>query len=324
MRVIKDIEELKGSKISSVSIGNFDGLHLGHRAIIKRLKSSASNLVITFEPHPREILSQKKSGFIITTKEEKLALFEKLGIDNLLILKFDRKLLQMPASDFIRWLLVDHIKPEEIVIGYNHRFGQGASGNFELLVHIGAQFEFRVIRVPPVFVEGFPVSSTWIRNTLTKGDVKLASKLLGRPYSIQSYVIPGKKRGTALGYPTANLESSFQKLIPRNGVYAVRVTLSHPTSQVGNHKLKPRTSYRKLSGMMSVGEKPTFPDSPEFGIEVHIFDFKGDLLNQSIKVEFMKYLRPNRPFKSPEALKTQLKLDETIVRRILGTRKILT
>lgn len=317
MRVIEDIGELKGSKINAVSIGNFDGLHLGHRAIIKRLKSSASNLVITFEPHPREILSQKKSGFIITTKEEKLALFEQLGINNLLILRFDRKLLQMPASDFIRWLLVDNVKPEEIVIGYNHHFGQGASGGFELLVHMGAQFGFRVIRVPPVFIEGFPVSSTWIRNMLTKGDVKLASKLLGRPYSIQSYVIPGKKRGTALGYPTANLESSFQKLIPRDGVYAARVTLSHPTSKVGSHKSHPGTSYRKLSGMMSIGESPTFPDSPEFGIEVHIFDFKENLLNQSLKVEFMEYLRPNRLFKSSMALKTQLKLDETKARKIL-------
>ncbi len=317
MRVIKDIEELKGSKISSVSIGNFDGLHLGHRTIIKRLKSSASNLVITFEPHPREVISQKKSGFIITTKKEKLTLFEKLGIDNLLILKFDRKLLRMPASNFIRWLLVDNVKPEEIVIGYNHRFGQGASGNFELLVHMGAQFGFRVTRVPPVFVEGFPVSSTWIRNTLTKGGVELASKLLGRPYSIQSYVIPGKKRGTALGYPTANLESSFQKLIPKNGVYAVWVILFQ--SESGSRRFQPvlDSNHQKLPGMMSIGESPTFPDSPEFGIEVHIFDFKGDLLNQSLKVEFMEYLRPNHLFKSSRALKTQLKLDEITARKIL-------
>ncbi len=318
MKVFENIEELKSLKVSSVSIGNFDGLHLGHQAIIKKLKNSTPNLVITFEPHPREIIPSKNStektfssAHRLTTKEEKIILFEELGIDNLLILKFDQKLLQMSASEFVKWLLVEHIKPNEVVIGYNHHFGQGASGGFELLVHMGVQFGFSVTRVLPMFLNGFPVSSTWTRNALAKGDATLTSKLLGRQYSILSYVISGEKRGTTLGYPTANLEVPKQKLIPKNGVYAVRATIFSPASQFAINN-----NYQNLSGMMSIGNKPTFPES-KFGIEVHIFDFNKNLLEQLIKVEFVKYLRPNRPFENQEALKTQLKIDESIARKIL-------
>ncbi len=366
MRVLKDIEELKDLRASSVSIGNFDGLHLGHQAIIKKLTSLSPNLVVTFDPHPREILSHQnnvrqtfKFACRLTTVEEKLALFEELNVDNLFILKFDQKLARMPASQFVHWLLVDHIKPEEVVIGYNHRFGKSAQGDFELLVHMGANFGFRVTRVPPVFleqtcpdtpvqtqnvsgeqngsrnpklsgIEGFPVSSSWIRTTLTEGNVELASRLLGRPYSISSYVIPGKKRGRALSYPTANLKLPSDKLIPKNGVYAVWITLPNPATRsypsasisinnrqklnsTGRKPVSDDNHHKKLKGMMCIGEKPTFKEG--FGIEVHILDFKENLLNQQLKIEFVKYLRPNRAFKNPQALKTQLKIDESTTRK---------
>lgn len=299
--MLKDINELEGLKTISVAIGNFDGVHLGHQEIIKRIILSPHSLIVTFSPHPTEILSLQEKVPVITPVEEKAAIIEGFGVENLFVLQFSTSLASMEAEDFVKWLVVECIKPQKIVTGYNHQFGCNAKGDYELLVHMGAKFGFEVIRVPPVYVDGFPVSSTWVRRSLLKGDIELANKLLGRPYSIVSQVIPGDKRGSKLSYPTANLCVPENKLIPQNGVYAVWI------------------EYRqeKLAGMMHVGNKPTIPDSYRFGMEVHIFDFNKNLVGEGLRVEFVKYLRDTVAFPSLEALKTQLQQDEKIVRQLL-------
>ncbi|MDI6839522.1 MAG: bifunctional riboflavin kinase/FAD synthetase [bacterium] len=308
MKTIKNIKELKKILIDSVSIGTFDGLHLGHQAVVKEVIKNGHSLIVTFEPHPREVISNRNLLFTLTTTSEKIAILRELGVDNLFILKFDKRLANMSAKEFVHWLIVDHIKPERVVVGYNHHFGYRAEGDFELLVHIGAKFGFEVERVPPVYVDGFPISSTRVRDTLVNGEVSKANELLGRPYSISSQVIPGKKIGMSISYPTANLKVPMKKLIPKEGVYAVRVWYK------GN----------RLSGMMNIGKKPTFHDSSELGLEVHIFNFNKNLLHQEVKVEFINYIRENRAFESLEALKNQLKKDEKEIKELLRKTNPLT
>ena len=305
MKIIKDIEELKRTQIDSLAIGTFDGLHLGHQAVIKELLRREHSLVVTFEPHPKEVIGVGSPLSTLSTVNEKVSILEGLGLENLFVLKFSKQLANMNAKKFIHWLVVECAKPEQIVVGYNHHFGCGGEGDFELLVHMGAKFGFQVKRVSPVWVDGFPVSSTRVRNALIKGEVREAGKLLGRQYSILSQVIPGEKRGKNLSYPTANLKVPERKLIPKDGVYAVGVKL----------EVCPKTQ----KGMMHIGEKPTF--SSGFGLEVHIFDFNKDLLNQELTIEFIDYIRENRAFKSPEALKTQLKKDEQKARKILQFKR---
>ncbi|MCK4351927.1 bifunctional riboflavin kinase/FAD synthetase [candidate division WOR-3 bacterium] len=298
MKIIKDIEELKDTKVNSVTVGSFDGLHLGHQAVIKRVIKKPNSLIVTFDPYPKEILPENKQ-FVLTLMPKKINILEQLGVKNLFILKFDKNLATLEPMDFVHWFIAGYVKPKEIILGYNHHFGNKAKGDFELLVHMGAKFDFNVTRVPPIFVDGFPVSSTRVRNSLTQGDVKEARKLLGRCYSITSQVIPGKKRGTTLTYPTANLKIPDRKLIPKKGVYAVWVNYDK----------------NKSGGMMDIGEKLTFGEP--FGLEVHIFDFNKNILNQKLTIEFVDYIRENLTFKSSEALKKKLKEDEICARNLL-------
>jgi len=302
MKVISNIEELKKTPVSRMSIGNFDGIHLGHQAIIKEVLKRNPSLIVTFDPHPRKVLSNNSLPGLLTSGEEKIDILEKLGVENLFILKFSHQIAKMEPEAFVRWLIVDYIQPDEVVIGYNHRFGYQAEGNFELLVHMGVKYGFKVTRVAPVYVDGFPVSSTRVRNMLLQGDMDKAIQLLGRPYSIYSHVIPGKRRGRSIAYPTANLELPRRKLLPKEGVYAVRV----------------RHNGANLPGMLDIGDRPTFADSQGLGIEVHILDFNGNLIDHNLTVEFINYIRENYAFKRLEDLKNRLKDDERRVRSLLG------
>jgi riboflavin kinase/FMN adenylyltransferase len=300
MQLIKELRELKEIKISSLSIGNFDGIHLGHQAIIKEVLRFQHSLIVIFDPHPRKVILPHEFSNVITTTKEKKEILEKLGVKNLLILKFTLSLGRMEAEDFVKWLIRDHVRPKEVIIGYNHQFGYNAKGDFELLVHMGKKYGFEVTRVPPVYVRGFPVSSTWIRRTLIKGEVELAGELMGRLYSITSKVIHGKKRGSSLTYPTANLEIPKDKIIPKSGVYAVWVEYKD----------------KKFPGMMHIGEKPTFNEP--FGMEVHIIGFNENLLSKSIKIEFVKYIREVQKFKTPKALKNRLEEDKKLVSKFVN------
>jgi riboflavin kinase / FMN adenylyltransferase len=298
MKIFKNPDGLKNIQIKSVSVGTFDGVHSGHIAIISELTKLQPSLIITFEPYPREVLfNDKKKLKRITSIEEKTEILNGLGIENILILTFDSHLLSMPADDFIKWALIDHVKPLRVVVGYNHRFGKNGSGNFNSLVNIGKGYGFETIQIPQVFFNGTPVSSSLIRTQISNGKVSEASALLGRPYSISSKVIAGNKMGRKLDYPTANLEIPQNKLIPKSGVYGVTVTYNN----------------QQFIGMASIGEFPTF--NKPFGFEVNIFNFNKDLLNKQLKIEFIFYIRENRKFDSSEKLKLQLDKDKEIVHK---------
>jgi riboflavin kinase / FMN adenylyltransferase len=298
MKVFKNPAELKNIQIKSVSIGTFDGVHSGHIAIINELIKLQSSLIITFEPYPREVLfNDNKNLKRITSTEEKTEILNNLGIENMLVLTFGSPLLSMSADDFIKWAIIDCVKPLRVVVGYNHRFGKNGTGNFNSLVNIGNGYGFEAIQVPQVFVNKIPVSSSLIRTQISNGNICEANTLLGRPYSISSKVIAGNKIGRKLDYPTANLEIPQNKLIPKSGVYGVKVEYSG----------------KKFTGMASIGEFPTF-DKP-FGFEVNIFNFNEDLLNKTLKIEFIFYIRENQKFDSPEQLKFQLDKDKEVAQK---------
>lgn len=304
MKIFKELKELNGILVNSVSVGTFDGVHSGHKAIVKKLIKLQPSLIITFNPHPREILfSEATTRERLTTTEEKIELFKELGVKNLLILNFSNSLASLSADKFIKIAFLNHIKPCRIILGYNHRFGKDGRGNFEYLKNAVKNHKIEVIRVPRIIINKVPVSSSIIREKISKGDISEANVLLGREYSITSTVISGYKIGRKLNYPTANLTIPGNKLLPKSGVYGVWVEYNR----------------LKSPGMISIGEHPTF--KKPFGVEVHIIDWldkKEDLLNKELKVNFIKYIRENRKFNTPEELKIQLDRDKEIIKVILG------
>jgi len=299
-----------------VTIGTFDGLHLGHQAVIRKLversqRSLTKSIVLTFKPHPQEVLTPQLPPQLLTTISEKEVILKKLGIDVLAILDFDNNLAQMKPEEFVQEFLVNRLRIGEVVIGYNFSFGQGRRGGVACLQELGKRFGFLVDVVPPIEVEGLPVSSTRIRTAIKRGDLILALKLLGRPYSLRGLVVEGEKRGRLLSYPTANLRlESKRKLIPKEGVYAVKVEVDA----------------REWGGMMNIGRRPTFGsekragDSQSFdlSLEVHLFDFKGELYGKEIIVHFLHWLREEVQFGAEEELKRQLTKDEEKVRDLIG------
>jgi len=288
------------------TLGNFDGVHLGHRALLEATRDlarelSGEPLVITFEPHPRLVLRPEAGLHLLTTFEEKLRLVEEAGISSVLVIPFDREVADLPAEEFVEEYLVYGLGLKGLVVGFNYRFGRGRGGDQELLKHLGERYGFQVRVIPPRVVEGQVVSSTLIRELLEKGEVRRAALFLGRPYFLSGRVIRGEARGRILGFPTANLEPPPEKLIPARGVYAVRV----------------KWSEREFSGVMNVGEKPTF-GGHRLQLEVHLFDFKGDLYGETLRVEFVEFLRPERKFPSPAALVSQIVKDCQEAKRILN------
>lgn len=303
MKIFRNVSELRGTKINSVSVGTFDGVHIGHIAIVNELIKLQPSLVVTFEPHPRELLfAEANTKQRLTTIEERAKIFNSLGIENMLILNFDSKLASMSADEFIKWLFVDCMKPKRVIIGYNHRFGKNGVGNFEYLRQAGKKYGFQVLQVAQVIINETPVSSSIIRKKIAEGKLYEAKTLLGRPYSISSKVIAGQKIGRKLDYPTANLTIPENKLLPKSGVYAVWVEYNDS----------------RFQGMLSIGEHPTF--NKPFGLEVHIIDFPDtneELLHSELKIDFVKFIRKNRKFNTPDELKLQLGLDKHGIKNCL-------
>ncbi len=290
-----------------VTMGSFDGVHLGHQAILQFLveRARARNgrpVLVTFDPHPRELVSGKAVG-LLTTAQERAALVARFGIEETVIIPFDRDMARMAAEEFVERILVGQIGASSIVIGHDHGFGAGRKGNRALLERLGPSLGFEVDVIPAQAVDATVVSSSVIRRSLTKtGDVARAESLLGRPYRWRGLVVDGDKRGRTIGYPTANLDPvAPQKIIPRAGVYAVTV-------HRGNDPL--------AGGMMNVGTRPTF-DGVRQRQEVHLLDFEGDLYGEVLTVEFRERLRDERRFDGMEALVEQLKADESRCRSLL-------
>ncbi len=292
---------------SILTVGTFDGVHLGHRKIIEDLVQRSKDVsgvttLVTFDPHPREILLQQSLPRL-TTIEERAAILSSLGLDRMVVLPFTEQFSKLSAKSFVTELLVGSIGFRTIVVGHDHRFGKNRTGNVDLLIALGKQYNFDVGVISPHIVGGSAVSSRRVRSLLQeKGDVALAAQLLGRSYSLTGRVIRGASRGKKLGYPTANLRLlDPSKVIPSYGVYAVNVQLQ------GILK----------GGMMNIGVRPAIKDSEGVHLEVHLFDFDKTIYGQELTVYFLERIRGERDFDSMEKLSDAMRKDEIDCRQIL-------
>lgn len=307
MKIYQCIQDFEAVAHPIVTIGTFDGVHLGHQAIFSKMKEEAQKtggetVVITFFPHPRLVLYQDSVNLkFINTREKKIERLEKVGIDHLIIIPFTREFAQNSSEQFITDYVVKYVHPAKVIIGYDHHFGKNREGNIELLERLKNKFGYKVEEVPPFYVDGAPVSSTRIRDLLHEGNVKDANRMLGYDYAITGEVVRGKALGRKIGYPTANLELPNEyKLIAANGVYACRVLMGE----------------RTFKGMGNIGVRPTI-DHGDLTIEVNIFDFDEFIYGEKITIEFVDRLRDEKKFKDLEALKAQLAKDKELAISIL-------
>lgn len=295
-----------------ITVGTFDGVHRGHRDVVDRLVARSRALkipsvLVTFEPHPLEIVNPSAAPLLLTTQYEKLEVLAETGIDYVAVLPFTPELASFSAEDFVELVLRRRFRLRELLIGYDHGFGRRRAGNVEVLRTLGERDGFRVEVVDPVATpDGHSVSSTSIRRGIAGGDLERASAGLGRSYSVSGRVIQGAQRGRTIGFPTLNLGAPPpRKLLPPEGVYAVRVQT--PRGPVG--------------GMMNLGPRPTFGDSAT-SLEAHLFDTSGDLYGAHVRIDFVKRLRETRKFGSAEQLSKQLRDDEREARDALTLPRI--
>ena len=311
MKIINNSILARGIKNAVVTIGTFDGVHLGHQAIFKEMRRLAEEIggetvVVTFHPHPRQVLSIGTERLrFICSQEEKLKKIEEFGIDNVVIIPFTKEFASTPSDVFIKDYIINHIHPAVIVVGYDHHFGKNRMGDYEMLNQLGEQYGFRTIQVGAQYVNDVAVSSTKIRNFLWTGNVKAANELLGYPYAVTGTVVMGNQIGRTLGFPTANLDIPNEYLMINNpGVYACQTIIDG----------------KLYNAMANTGLRPTIGDRADgdFIIEVNIFDFDGDLYGKTLKVWFIERIRDEVKFNGLEALKQQLQHDREEAKNILS------
>jgi riboflavin kinase/FMN adenylyltransferase len=302
MNVHRSIENLPPFTNAVITIGTFDGVHLGHRQIIDKLKSEAAaiggeTVIITFHPHPRKVVSSAILGIrLINTLDEKLELLEQLGIDHVVVVPFTEAFANQPAEDYIRNFLVEKFHPHTIIIGYDHRFGRDRQGDYLLLEKMSPVYKYELKEIPKHILENISISSTNIREAILHNDTDTANKLLGYEFFFSGVVVHGDKLGRQLGYPTANLKvTDEEKIVPGNGIYAVYAQVL--------------TGDSRLKGMMSIGFRPTV-DGKKRVIEVNLFDFNKDIYDQVLRVYVKKYLREEIKFDGLEALVKQIDQDK--------------
>lgn len=312
MKIYNHIDEFKKIHNAVVTIGTFDGVHIGHQKIISRLqevakKKKGETVILTFFPHPRMILHPDDLNIkLISSMNEKADKLSALGIDHLIITPFTRDFSNLSPEDYIKEILVDKIGTRHIIIGYDHRFGKDRKGGLTELQNFASDFEFDVEEIPEQDINDVTVSSTKIRNAILSGDVETAAEFLGYTFQLSGKVIKGDQLGRVLGFPTANLfiEENY-KLVPSDGIYAVSVEMKAIDSDS-----------KSAFGMAYIGHRPTI-NGMSRNIEVNIFDFNEDIYGQTIRVNFLDYLRGDEKFKSLEDLKIQLEKDEQAARKIL-------
>jgi len=290
-----------------VTSGTFDGVHLGHQKIIRQLNElskthDGESVVLTFWPHPRMVLNPTDHNIqLLSTLEEKIALLEKYGIDHLVILPFTKEFSLLSSEKFIQEIVIDKIQTRELVIGYDHRFGKNREGSYQYLIQHQDKYPFKITEIAKHDVENIDISSTKIRVALSEGDIPLASKLLGHAYSVTGKVVLGDQLGRKIGFPTANLQSLEEhKLIPMDGVYAVRVKIDSSN----------------YLGMLNIGFRSTV-NGIKRTIEVNIFDFNSDIYGKEISISFEQLIRKEKKFQDIHALKDQLIEDKHIALKIL-------
>jgi riboflavin kinase / FMN adenylyltransferase len=309
MHVIHGMEEIPADlKEVFVTIGNFDGIHLGHRYIFARMIEEArqagrKTVVISFDPHPKMVLHPDKRPFyLISSSEEKIRLLGEIGIDAYIILPFSLEYAQTTAEEFVRGVLWEKLRVKKVIIGHDYTFGRGKKGNEAFIAEEGRRLGFAVEAMNAFRIGDEIVSSTKIREAILRGDVHFAAMLLGRPYNISGRVVPGDRRGLELGFPTANVEAN-KELLPLRGVYAVCCLLRRQT----------------LDGVLNIGFNPTFAGG-RLSIEVHIFDFHENIYGEALDVLFIERIRDEVRFAGPEELIVQIGKDVSRARELLSSR----
>ena len=299
MITVHGISKYKEAYATVMTIGTFDGVHIGHRKILDKIINHANSTelksaVLTFFPHPRMVLQKDADIKLLNTIEEKIEILEGLGLDILVIHPFTTNFSRLTATEFVRDILVNTMNIKKVIIGYDHRFGRNRTANITDLIAFGNTLDFTVDEIPAQEIEDVSVSSTKIRKALDDGDVETANSYLGYPYMLTGTVVKGKGIGKQLGYPTANLyiEEPY-KLIPKNGAYTVKSTLNGQT----------------VYGMMNIGFNPTV-NGTEKSVEIHFFDFNADLYDKRIQIAILDRLRDEHKFESVEVLKAQLEKDK--------------
>jgi len=310
MTVHHDLKQLPAFKNAIITTGAFDGVHIGHQEIISRMKQIAleiegETVIVTFHPHPRKVISSIPGEIKqLTSLEERIELLTQSGIDHLVVVNFDYAFSNLSADEYIKTFLFDHFHPHTILVGYDHRFGKGRNGNFVLLQKFGSELGFKVEQIQEKIVSDEIVSSTHIRNYISDNHIEKANALLGYAYLFEGFVVRGNQIGRTIGFPTANLHiNNEEKIIPSNGVYAVKV----------KGKCLGDTIY---NGMMNIGIRPTV-DGQKKVIEVHILDFDQDIYEQNLTVMVYEYIRGEVKFEGLEALKAQLAKDKITAAAIL-------
>jgi riboflavin kinase/FMN adenylyltransferase len=308
MQIFNDLTEIRRTENSIITLGTFDGVHTGHRQIIQTVvekagNSSAKSFLITFDPHPRKIISSDYRLQLLNTLSEKIEVLASLGIENLLIVNFTKEFSQTSADEFIIKYLVNGIGVKEVVIGHDHHFGKSREGSLDNLIGIGKKSNFKVTVIPGYTVNGEVVSSTKIRKALLNGEVMTANKMLGRNYSFSGIVVVGDRRGRELGFPTANLKIDDEdKLLPQIGIYAVKCFIDE----------------QKFYGLLSIGRRPTFHETGEVIPEVYLFDFDEDIYGKTVKVNLVERIRDEQKFSSAEELIQQMNRDKEVGLEILS------
>lgn len=310
MRVIRQLNSDVTFNHPILTLGTFDGVHLGHQEIIRSLVERAKaekkeSVLFTFDPHPRKVLNPETYiAKLIDSQEEKLRKLEQLGLDTIVLFPFTKEFSRLSAMEFVRDVLVKQIGISEMHIGYDHHFGKNREGSFQELVELGQQFGFDVQQLSAVCFEDNTVSSTKIRNAILEGNVTYAHELLGHYFVFEGTVVKGEQIGRTIGFPTANIQlDEPEKIIPKSGVYVVLVTIGG----------------KKYQGMMNIGTRPTLANNGKVTIEVHVLDFHQEIYGTKLRVEVVQYMRDEKRFMNIEELKNQIKLDETDTRNYFHT-----
>ena len=311
MRIYNSVASFQSDKKTFVTIGTFDGVHIGHQQVIKKLvssahKNNAESVLLTFFPHPRMVLHEGIDIQLINTVDERIKLLEKTGLDVLIIQEFNSEFANQSALEFVKKVLVGQLNLSELVIGYDHHFGKNREGNFEQLQEYGYTYDFQVREIPAQDISNIAVSSTKIRTALEEGEIEKATDYLGNYFLLTGEVVTGENLGEKIGFPTANLSiKESYKLIPKVGAYVIR------------SNFKGKTVY----GMMNIGYRPTVSGKNKT-IEINFFDFNENLYGETIQVEVLSFLREEQKFNSVEELQSQLKQDSHKARELISDRFI--
>ena len=299
LKIFHSINDFRSTKKTILTLGTFDGVHIGHKKILKKVIQGTANekyesLVLTFFPHPRMVLQEDSGLQLLNTIDEKIDLLAEIGLENLVIHPFDETFSRLTAEDFVKTILVDRFHIQKIIIGYDHRFGRNRTADIDDLIAFGKKYNFEVEQISVQEINEISVSSTKIRNALLEGNMTLANDYLGYAYFLTGTVVKGKQLGRTINFPTANLNiKENYKLIPQNGVYIVESTINQKT----------------VFGMMNIGFNPTVKGQNQ-SIEIHFFDFDADLYEQKIRVSILQRIRSEQKFESVDLLKAQLEKDK--------------